>query len=74
MIKDAKHLLKEKLKWNPIPSSERDFSCENFSKDECYLRMNNFPEEPLWTLTYKTETVDFDDAPPHWDITYRNSS
>jgi hypothetical protein len=59
------------MKWSPIPESERDFVSEGYHKDECYLRMNDFPDEPLWTLFYKGESIDFNDTPFVWKITYR---
>lgn len=67
-------ILKLKLMWRPIPESERDFSSENFSKEECFLRINNFPEEPLWTLFYKNASIDFDDTPENWEIKYRSET
>ena len=66
-------VLKENLLWFPIATSIRDFECDKYSKEICYLRMNNFPEEPLWTLFYKGESFDFDDAPASWKINYRNN-
>ena len=35
---------------------------------ECLLRMNNFPEEPLYTVTAGVSSVDIDDAPAGWTI------
>jgi hypothetical protein len=35
---------------------------------ECLLRMNNFPEEPLYTITAGGSSVDVDDAPAGWKI------
>lgn len=32
------------------------------------LRMNNFPDESLYTLTRRGESVDFDDTPEGWSI------
>jgi hypothetical protein len=37
-------------------------------KDPCELAMNEFPEEPLYTLHWQARKVDFDDAPHHWKI------
>ena len=69
MIED---LLNQKLSWKPIVDSKRDFYNPDFSTDECYLRMNNFPDEPLWTLFYKGDSLDFDNTPVNWDILYRS--
>jgi hypothetical protein len=32
------------------------------------LRMNDFPEEPLFTLIVGEQTIDFDDRPPTWTL------
>lgn len=35
---------------------------------ECLLRMNDFPEKPLYTVTVGGSSVDADDAPAGWTI------
>ena len=40
----------------------------DFNGEKCFLQMNDFPDEPLYTLTFKGETVDFDDKPLMWFI------
>ncbi len=35
---------------------------------ECHLRMNDFPEEPLYTLEYRGDSLGLDDAPATWTI------
>ena len=35
---------------------------------ECLLRMNNFPDEPLYTVIIGSSSVDVDDAPAEWTI------
>ena len=37
---------------------------------ECVLRLNNFPEEPLYTITAGGSSVDVDDAPAGWTINW----
>lgn len=34
----------------------------------CTLTMNDFPEEPLYTVVFDGEPMDIDDAPPSWHI------
>jgi hypothetical protein len=36
--------------------------------EKCELRMNNFPEEQLYTLKWRGESIDFDDLPPSWSV------
>jgi hypothetical protein len=57
----------------PAPKSETDFIIKWYSREDCYLRMNDFPDEPLWTLYFKGKKIDFDDKPDWWKIKYRNS-
>lgn len=35
---------------------------------ECSLRMNDFPEEPLYTIVVHEKSLDIDDAPQCWRI------
>jgi hypothetical protein len=35
---------------------------------DCSLRMNDFPEEPLYTVTVEGVSIDIDDAPRTWSI------
>jgi hypothetical protein len=72
MVKNINQLLKEKLKWKSDPNSKRNFITDSYPKEECYLRMNNFPDEPMWTLFYQGESIDFDDELKNWNITYRS--
>ena len=38
------------------------------------LRLNDFPEFPMWTLWYGSQSMDFDDAPKNWSINYDNTN
>ena len=35
---------------------------------KCLLKMNNFPEEPMYSILWKDQQLDFDDAPYLWVI------
>lgn len=72
MMKQIDEILTQKFNWKPNLESERTFVSDSYDEKECFLRMNNFPEDPLWTLFYKGESVDFDDTPEQWNITYRS--
>ena len=69
-MKNIKDLLKEKLIWVQDPTMGIIFISEQYPKEECYLRMNDFPDEPFWTLFYRGERIDFDDDPQNWTIKY----
>jgi hypothetical protein len=48
-------------------SGKPDWSA-TVGKDFCELTMNDFPEEPLYTLHWQGHELDFDDAPHQWII------
>jgi len=53
--------------WKKHPSSLRYWYTD--LKDELiFLRMNNFPDEPLYTLITRSEITDFDDLPEKWIV------
>lgn len=35
---------------------------------DCYLHLNNFPEEPLYTVSVGDRSLDVEDAPHAWTI------
>ena len=72
MFKKIDRLFWTPLSWEPIKDNVRDFECDRYPKEECLLRMNDFPEEPLWTLFFMGAQKDFDDKPLIWKIKYRS--
>jgi len=58
-------LLKENIIWQRVNVGEFISSVD---KVECRLRMNDFPDEPMYTLMFKGESIDFDDKPANWEI------
>jgi len=42
----------------------------NVSHTECLLRMNDFPEQPLFTVTVGGIPADIEDAPSGWTIKF----
>jgi len=73
MFKKINRLLYEPLTWDSIDNEETKYFTIKYSKDECWLQMNDFPEEPLWTLFYKGESINIEDTPIFWKINYRNN-
>lgn len=65
-------VLKEEIEWIPMESSKRKYVCNKYPSKECFLIMNDFPEEPFWTLFFFGEFLDFDDEPKQWKITYKS--
>lgn len=72
MFKKINKVLYEPLTWNLIQGEESKYFTDKYSKDICWIQMNDFPEEPLWTLFYKGDSVDIEDTPILWKINYRN--
>lgn len=60
-------LLNTKLIWRKHPQNERYYYIE---KDEriILLRINNFPDEPLYTLINGLDIVDMEDIPERWHL------
>ncbi|MBN1959657.1 MAG: hypothetical protein JW841_01815 [Deltaproteobacteria bacterium] len=38
--------------------------------ESCCLEMNDFPDEPLYTLTWREQSLDIDDKPDIWAIPF----
>jgi hypothetical protein len=62
-----KTILKSTIFWKKLPNNERYFYSESF-ENLIYLRLNNFPDEPLFTLINGLEAIDIEDRPSGWII------
>lgn len=58
------------LQWNPSSGDARRFLTERYDEEDCWLQMNDFPDEPLWTVYFKGQAVDLEDTPVIWTINY----
>lgn len=72
LLKKINRITVEKLEWIFLEEDDRKFISTSYPQSECWLQMNDFPEEPLWTLYYKGETKDIEDTPTLWKINYKN--
>lgn len=72
VFKKVNRILCEALTWSLIQGEDRKYYTDKYLEKECWLQMNDFPEEPLWTLFYKGETKDIEDTPTLWKINYPN--
>jgi len=72
IFKKINRILCESLTWNPVKGIEGRYFTSQYDKTECWIQMNDFPEEPLWTLNYKGESKDIEDTPSLWKINYPN--
>ena len=71
-MKKIKDIFNEYLIWEEELLTSDTFISDQYPIKECYLKMNDFPDEPMWTLFYKNESADFDDTPKKWVIKYKN--
>jgi hypothetical protein len=61
------NLLKTKVKWKKHETSSRFFYHKN--NDQIFLlRINDFPDEPLYTVISDLEIEDMDDKPTEWEL------
>jgi hypothetical protein len=59
-------LLKKKIEWEKEGGLPK---WRGISEgEECQLLMNDFPDEPLYTLKWREGSLDLDDAPASWLI------
>jgi len=62
-------LVQTSLEWHNHATNPRYRYCAVDDK-LVLLRMNNFPDEPLWTLINGLEITDMEDIPELWDVKY----
>ncbi len=72
MFKKIKWLFLKQLTWNPLPDEDGKYITSKYPETECWLEINDFPDEPLWTLHFKGEKVDIEDTPILWKVNYRS--
>ena len=68
MINCVEDILKQPIVWIKRPNLPKSEWFAFIDGEECELRMNNFPDEPLFTLSWRGSSIDFDDAPANWSI------
>jgi hypothetical protein len=66
-MNDISSLFKKRINWRVMQTGKAEWYAD-IDGERGELRMNNFPDEPLYTLTYKGNTVDFDDKPMIWIV------
>jgi hypothetical protein len=64
--KTVKNYLAEKIDWKRTTDAHHPFTAE-FEGEKCVIRLNDFPEEHLYTLIVDgKEVADFDDWSATW--------
>ena len=69
-MKTIKQVLKEKTVWRKKHKEDTFFISDTYPEEVCNLTMNDFPDEPMWTLKFYDESIDFDNNPKNWEIIY----
>jgi len=64
---NLKELFSKEIVWKAVTDDSVDFEAE-IAGFKCGLRINDFPDEPHYTIFYKGMEQDFDDAPKIWKI------
>ncbi len=67
-IQDLKAI---KIRWSPAKG--KTSWAASVLGEQCELRMNDFPDEPLYTVSWRDERFDIDDLPAHWLIDSENA-
>jgi hypothetical protein len=75
MFKKIYRLTWTPIVWSQAPGRERIFVTEKYPMEDCFIRLNDFPHEPLWTLSFKGDTLDLEDTTIVWEVSFeiRNS-
>lgn len=64
----ANEYLTKKIEWEESGDSEYPF-CAIINNKRLVLRLNDFPEEPMYTLLVNNqEVIDLDGVPSTWQI------
>jgi hypothetical protein len=66
-MEELKRLFNQKIVWKRSMKSNVEFIAYVDGEDSL-LRINDFPDEPFFTLIFKGNEYDFDDAPKLWEI------
>ena len=60
-------LLALEITWSRVQAETPKWIAE-VGGERCKLRMNDFPDEPLYTVELKGDFLDIDDPPAMWTI------
>lgn len=64
------NLLKMEIKWTSHPSNPR-YYYSKINQHLVLLRINNFPDESMYSLINGLDILDFDDSPSQWQIPHQ---
>jgi hypothetical protein len=67
MVQDIGSLFQKPISWHATKPDSVEFYAY-VDGERCELRLNDFPDEPLYTLTFSGQSVSFDDRPRSWSL------
>lgn len=68
MISNFDDLLTREIRWRR--GAESGVWIASVEGDACLLTMNDFPDEPLFTVRWQLVDKNIDDLPPAWTLDY----
>lgn len=71
MIENIENLLKKTIFWRPEINQGIEFYAY-IENELCQLTMNDFPDNPLYTLRWRDFSIDIDDCPDCWAFQQNN--
>ena len=66
--REVSELLSQRIQWRKPEGSSVTWSAV-VNGEACTLVMNDFPDEPLYTVTSRGTSFDIDELPSCWSIT-----
>jgi len=64
---DVQALLSAIISWKKVPGSPPTWKA-TVGSESCTLVMGDFPDESLYTVNYRGQSLELDDPPPSWTI------
>jgi len=68
VIENVNDLLSREIAW--VQNPDRPGWQAIVDDEGCSLTMNDFPAEPLYTVRWRDQQLDFDDSPQCWSIPF----
>lgn len=67
MVQDISSLFQKPISWHSTKPGSVEFYAY-VDGERCELCLNDFPDEPLCTLTFRGQSMSFDDRPRSWSL------
>lgn len=72
---DIPALFRRRIAWQSVnPGGEGPEYYTYINGHRCEIRMNDFPDEPMYTLRFRGQSLDFDNRPSSWTFPFDQDS